>query len=60
MDILGYGKIKLVINRGFYSAANINDLYKATINSLLGQVPRCLIQGLYQGTWGQHAKLYQI
>jgi len=28
LDILGYEKIKLVMDRGFYSASNINALYK--------------------------------
>jgi len=28
LDILGYEKIKLVMDRGFYSAENINNLYK--------------------------------
>jgi hypothetical protein len=28
MDALGYKKFKVVLDRGFYSAANINDLYK--------------------------------
>lgn len=28
LDILGYDKVKLVMDRGFYSAENINGLYK--------------------------------
>lgn len=28
LDVLGYHKVKLVMDRGFYSAANINALYK--------------------------------
>jgi len=28
LDILGYGKIKVVMDRGFYSAENINALFK--------------------------------
>jgi transposase len=28
LDILGYGKIKVVLDRGFYSADNINALFK--------------------------------
>lgn len=28
LDILGYKKVKLVMDRGYYSADNINGLYK--------------------------------
>ena len=28
LDVLGYGKIKLCLDRGFYSADNINGMYK--------------------------------
>ena len=36
LDILGYGKIKLVMDRGFYSTANINDLYKGHHKFIVG------------------------
>lgn len=35
MQFLGYDKIKLVMDRGFYSQANINDLYKCHLKFLL-------------------------
>lgn len=28
LDILGYSRVKLVTDRGFYSAGNVNSLYK--------------------------------
>lgn len=35
LDQLGFSKIKLVMDRGFYSGANINMLYKAHLKFLL-------------------------
>lgn len=35
MNTLGYKKIKVVLDRGFFSAANINDLYKHHIKFLI-------------------------
>ncbi len=35
MNALGYEKIKVVLDRGFYSAANINDLYKHHMKFLI-------------------------
>jgi len=35
MNTLGYKKIKVVLDRGFYSAANINNLYKHHIKFLI-------------------------
>lgn len=35
MNTLGYKKIKMVLDRGFYSAKNINDLYKHHIKFLI-------------------------
>jgi len=35
MDFFGYDKIKLVMDRGFYSEANINDLYKNHLKFLI-------------------------
>lgn len=35
MDFLGYNKVKLVMDRGFYSEANINDLYKNHLKFLI-------------------------
>lgn len=36
LDVLGYEKIKLVMDRGYYSADNINALYKAHLKFLCG------------------------
>ena len=36
LDVLGYEKIKLVMDRGFYSNANINALYKEHLKFLCG------------------------
>ncbi len=35
MDVLGYNKVKLVMDRGFYSADNVNELYKNHLKFLL-------------------------
>ena len=35
IDFFGYGKIKLVMDRGFYSEANINELYKSHLKFLI-------------------------
>ena len=35
MNTLGYEKIKIVLDRGFFSAANINDLYKNHMKFLI-------------------------
>ena len=36
LDVLGYGKIKLVMDRGYYSVDNINDLFKKHLKFLCG------------------------
>ena len=36
LDVLGYEKVKLVMDRGFYSADNINALYKDHLKFLCG------------------------
>ncbi len=36
MNTLGYRKIKVVLDRGFYSAANINELYRQHLKFLIG------------------------
>lgn len=36
LDILGFGKTKFVMDRGFYSEQNINDLYREHIKFLVG------------------------
>ena len=36
LDVLGYEKIKLVIDRGYYSTENINALYKEHLKFLCG------------------------
>jgi hypothetical protein len=36
MNTLGYRKIKVVLDRGFYSSANINELYRQHLKFLIG------------------------
>ncbi|MCP3780244.1 hypothetical protein [Paenibacillus sp. MZ03-122A] len=36
MDFFAYKKIKLVMDRGFYSEANINALYRHHLKFLIG------------------------
>ena len=36
LDVLGYGKIKLCLDRGFYSADNINGMYKEHYKFIAG------------------------
>jgi len=36
LDILGFGKAKFIMDRGFYSEENINGLYKSHIKFLVG------------------------
>ena len=36
LDVLDYGKIKLVMDRGYYSAENVNALYKERLKFLFG------------------------
>jgi transposase len=36
MNELGYSKIKVVLDRGFYSAENINDMYRHHMKFLIG------------------------
>jgi len=35
LDVLGYSKLKLVMDRGFYSEDNINDLYRNHVKFLI-------------------------
>lgn len=35
LDVLGFSKVKLVMDRGFYSEANINELYKEHVKFLI-------------------------
>lgn len=35
LDVLGFSKVKLVMDRGFYSKDNINDLYKEHLKFLI-------------------------
>jgi len=45
MNTLGYEKIKVVLDRGFFSAANINDLYKHHLKFLIAaKLPLKLVE----------------
>ena len=36
LDVLGFRKVKFVMDRGFYKEKNINDLYKEHLKFLIG------------------------
>ena len=67
MNSLGYKKIKVVLDRGFYSASNINDLYKHHIKFLVAAkislklVQRCLatVQDKMR-SWTHYSHDYQL
>ena len=67
MNSLGYKKIKVVLDRGFYSASNINDLYKHHIKFLVAAkislklVKRCLatVQDTMR-SWTHYSHDYQL
>ncbi len=67
MDALGFEKIKLVMDRGFYSESNINGLYKehrkflmATKTSLKW-VKKELEQANYSmRTWNNYNQQYDL
>ena len=45
MNTLGYEKIKVVLDRGFFSAANINDMYKHHLKFLIAaKLPLKLVE----------------
>jgi transposase len=67
IDFLGYDKIKLVMDRGFYSEANINDLYKNHLKFLIAtKTSLKLVQKELDGnresirTWANYSQKYDL
>lgn len=67
MNTLGYEKIKVILDRGFYSAANINDLYKHHLKFLIAaKISLKLVQtnlDIVRDTmrsWNHYSQAYQL
>jgi len=67
LDILGYEKIKLVMDRGFYSADNINGLYRnhykfiMGANTSLSYAKECIRRhGQEMQSWTSYNESYQV
>jgi transposase len=67
MNTLGYEKIKVILDRGFYSAANINDLYKYHLKFLIAaKISLKLVQtnlDIVRDTmrsWNHYSQAYQL
>lgn len=67
IDFLGFDKIKLVMDRGFYSEANINDLYKNHLKFLIAtRVSLKLVQSVLASkrdemrTWTNYSQKYDL
>lgn len=67
MDSLGYQKIRLLMDRGFYSADNINELYKNHHKFIIGAstslsyAKQCIQQhGEQMRTWNHYNESYQV
>lgn len=67
IDFLGFDKVKLVMDRGFYSEANINDLYKNHLKFLIAtKVSLKLVQNVLDSkrddmrTWTNYSQKYDL
>ena len=67
LNILGYAKIKLVMDRGFYSAENINDLFKnhykfivAASTALSYAKTAIKKQGAQMKSWQSYSEKYEL
>ena len=67
IDFLGFDKVKLVMDRGFYSEANINDLYKNHLKFLIAtKVSLKLVQNVLDSkrddmrTWTNYNQKYYL
>lgn len=67
MNALGYEKIKVVLDRGFFSAANINDLYHHHIKFLIAAKVSLKLVKIHldtvrdtMRTWTQYHPAYQL
>ena len=54
LDVLGYSKVKLVMDRGFYSEGNINALFKERVKFIIaGKMSLSFIQQNLEPLYGQ-------
>jgi hypothetical protein len=67
MKTLGYEKVKVVLDRGFFSAANINDLYKNHMKFLIAaKLPLKFIEAHLDAVrdkmrnWPYYSQTYQL
>ncbi|MCP4680791.1 MAG: IS1634 family transposase [Desulfobacterales bacterium] len=67
MNTLGYQKFKVVLDRGFFSAANINDLYRNHMKFLVGAKLSLKIVKTHldsvrdaMGAWTHYSQDYQL
>ena len=67
IDFLGYKKIKLVMDRGFYSEANINELYQNHLKFLIAtKVSLTFVKAELDkvrdsiGTWTNYSQKYDL
>ena len=67
MNTLGYEKIKVVLDRGFYSAANINDMYRHHMKFLIAaKLPLKLVEMHLDPvrekmrSWTHYSQTYQL
>ena len=67
MEALGYKKFKVVLDRGFYSAANINGLYKRHMKFLVAaRISLKMVQDSLEQvredmrTWSHYSQDYQV
>lgn len=67
LEVLGYNKLKLVLDRGFYSADNVNGLYKdhhkflISASTALSYAKDCIKRnGAKMHTWANYNENYQI
>lgn len=67
MNTLGYEKIKVVLDRGFFSAANINDLYKHHVKFLIAAKLSLKLVQTHLDTerdtirnWAHYSQAYQL
>ncbi len=67
MNTLGYQKIKVVLNRGFFSAANVNDLYRHHMKFLMAAKLSLKLVQTYLDTvrdtmcsWTHYSQDYQL
>jgi len=67
MQTLGYSKIKVVLDRGFYSTANINELYRQHLKFLIGAKLSLRLVQTHLDTvretlrsWTHYSQVYQL